>query len=102
MIMTNEVAELLDALHAGKLTTADVAQRFRARKWPRRRREATDDYAEILEGETSDPDIYMPGSFDDVIAAYDQKKIDREQLRILSEAVAESQRAEDAALETTE
>jgi hypothetical protein len=96
-IMTNEVAEILDALHAGTLTTEDVARRFRSRKWPRRQREAVDSYAKILEGEISDPDIYIPGSFDDVIAAYDQQKIDREQLRILSEAVAESQRAEDAA-----
>ena len=100
--MTNEVSELLDALHAGTLTTEDVAERFRIRKWPRRRREAVDGYAEILEGETSDPDVYIPGSFDDVIAAYDQQKIDREQLRILSEAAAESQRAEDAARETSE
>jgi hypothetical protein len=96
MIMTNEVAELLDALHAGTLTTEDVAERFRTRRWPRRRREAIGDYAEILAGETSDPDVYIPGSFDDVIAAYDQLKINREQLRIFSEAVAESQREEDA------
>jgi hypothetical protein len=93
--MTNEVAELLEALHAGTLTTADVAQRFRARKWPRQRREAVGSYEHVLAGETSDPATYTPGSFDDVIAAYDQQKIDREQLRIFSEAVAESQRAED-------
>ena len=93
--MTNEVAELLEALHAGTLTTEDVAQRFRARRWPRQRREA-DSYEQILAGETSDPDTYTPGSFDDVIAAYDQQKIDREQLRIFSEAAAESQREEDA------
>lgn len=94
--MTNEVAELLDALHAGTLTTEDVAQRFRVRKWPRQRREAVGSYEEILAGEMSDPDTYIPGSFDDVIAAYDQQKIDREQLRIFSEAIAEAQRAEDA------
>jgi folate-dependent tRNA-U54 methylase TrmFO/GidA len=95
--MTNEVAELLDALHAGTLTTEDVAERFKVRKWPRRRREALDAHAEILAGETSDPDVYVPGSFDDVMAAFAQQKIDREQFRILSEAVAEAQRAEDAA-----
>jgi hypothetical protein len=96
--MTNEVAELLEALHAGTLTTEDVAQRFRDRRWPRQRREAASGYDEILAGETSDPDTYTPGSFDDVIAAYDQQRINREQLRIFSEAVAESQRAEDADL----
>jgi hypothetical protein len=94
--MTNEVAELLDALQAGTLTTEDVAQRFRDRRWPRQPREAVGSYEALLAGETSDPDTYTPGSFDDVIAAYDQQKINREQLRIFSEAVAESQRAEDA------
>jgi hypothetical protein len=94
--MTNEVAELLEALHAGTLTTEDVAQRFRARRWPRQRREAVGSYEQILAGETSDPDTYTPGSFDDVIAAYDQQKINREQLRIFSEAATESQREEDA------
>jgi hypothetical protein len=100
--MTNEVTEMLNALHAGTLTTEDVARRFRDRKWPRRRREAVDGYAKILEGEISDPDVYVPGSFDDVIAAYDRQLIDRNQLRILSDAVTESQRAEDATGETGE
>lgn len=101
--MTNEVTDLLESLHAGRVTTEEVAQRFRVRKWPRQRREkATTSYAEILAGETSDPGIYTPGSFDDVITAYDQQKISREQLRVLSEAVAESQREEDASRGSSE
>jgi hypothetical protein len=46
--------------------------------------------------EMDDPEPYQPGSFDDAMLAYDQKKITRDQLRVLSEAVAEAQRAEDA------
>ncbi len=46
--------------------------------------------------EMDDPEPYVPGSFDDVMLAYDQKKITRDQLRVLSEAIAEAQRAEDA------
>jgi hypothetical protein len=95
--MSNEVVELLDALYEGTMTVDEVAQRFRARTWPRRRRPASDSYLDALAAEFQDPDTYIPGSFDDVIAAYDQRKISREQLRILSDAVADAQRAEDPA-----
>jgi len=46
--------------------------------------------------ELRDPDPYIPGSFDDVAAAYHQKKISREQFRVLSEAAADAERAEEA------
>lgn len=95
--MSNEVVDLLNALHQGTMTVDEVAQRFRTRTWPRRRRPASDSYLDALAAEFQDPDPYIPESFDDVIAAYDQHKISREQLRILSEAVADAQRAEDAA-----
>jgi len=95
--MSNEVVELLNALHEGTMTVDEVAQRFRVRTWPRRRRPPSDSYLDTLAAELEDPDTYLPGSFDDVIAAYDQRKISREQLGILSEAVADAQRAEDAA-----
>jgi hypothetical protein len=95
--MSNEVVELLNALCEGTMTVDEVAQRFRARRWPRRRRPASESYLDALAAELDDPDTYIPGSFDDVIAAYDQRKISREQLGILSEAVADAQRAEDAA-----
>jgi hypothetical protein len=97
--MTSEVTDLLNALHEGRLTVDQVAQQFRERRWPRRRRPLPDTYMDALAAEFDDPDTYVPGSFDDVIAAYDQEKITREQLRILSEAVAEAQRAEDATSE---
>lgn len=95
--MSNEVVELLDALYEGTITVDEVAQRFRVRTWPRRRRPPSGSYLDALAAELEDPDPYVPGSFDDVIAAYDQRKIDLEQLRILSDAVADAQRAEDAA-----
>lgn len=95
--MSNEVVELINALHEGTMTVDEVAQRFRVRTWPRRRRPTSDSYLDALAAELQDPDPYIPESFDDVIAAYDQRKISREQLRILSDAVADAQRAEDAA-----
>ena len=95
--MANEVMELLNALREGTVTVDEVAQQFRTRKWPRRRRTPPTTYAELATAELEDPDPYIPGSYDDVAAAFHQKKITREQFRILSDAVAEAQRAEDAA-----
>jgi hypothetical protein len=53
-------------------------------------------YVEMAARELQDPDPYVPGSYDDVAAAYHQKKISKEQFRVLSEAVAAAQRDEEA------
>jgi len=100
--MTDEVSELLDALHSGSMSLDEVAQRFKERRWLRRRSSTPATYVELAAAEIRDPEPYLPGSFDDVIAAYDQRKISREQLRVLSEAVAEAQRAEDEAEDAAE
>ncbi|HUZ57115.1 MAG TPA: hypothetical protein VMU94_31935 [Streptosporangiaceae bacterium] len=94
--MTNDIVDLLNALREGTMTVDEVAQQFRTRKWPRRRRTPPTTYAELAATELEDPDPYLPGSYDDVAAAFHQKKITREQFRVLSDAVAEAQRAEDA------
>lgn len=94
--MANEVTELLDALSAGTMTVDEVARRFRVRTWPRRRKTDPASYSDMAAAQLQDPDPYIPGSFDDVAAAYHQKKITREQFRALSQAVADAQRAEDA------
>jgi hypothetical protein len=93
--MTNEVTELLSALQDGSMTLDEVADRFRVRKWPRHRPPADQNYLDRAAAELKDPDLYVPGSFDDVVAAYDQQKISREQFRVLGRAAAEAQRAED-------
>lgn len=94
--MSNEVKELLNALHEGNMTLDEVAQRFRMRKWPRRQKSDPTSYLDMAADELQDPDPYIPGSFDDVAAAYHQKRLTRDQFRALSEAVADAQRAEDA------
>lgn len=94
--MTNEVTELLNALQEGTMTLDEVAQRFTERSWPQRDRHEQASYLEMAAAELQDPDPYIPGSFDDVAAAYHQKKISREQFRVLSEAVAEAERAKEA------
>ena len=94
--MSNEVKDLLNALHEGDITLDEVAQRFRARRWPRRQKNDPASYLDMAAAELQDPDPYIPGSFDDVAAAYHQKKITRDQFRVLGDAVADAQRAEDA------
>ena len=97
--MSNEISDLLDALHRGATSLEVVAQKFRERTWSRRRSSPPATYQEMAAAELQDPEPYLPGSFDDVLAAYETGKITREQFRVLSEAVAEAQRAEDAASE---
>jgi hypothetical protein len=92
-----EVRDLLDALHEGTVSLEDVALRFRQRSWPWRRPSRPATYLEMAAAELLDPDPYLPGSFDDVVAAYDAGTITRDQFRVLAQAVATAPRADLAA-----
>lgn len=92
----NDVSELLAALQDGSLSLNAVAQRFRERHWPRRRTAPPSSYLELAHAAQQDPEPYVPGSFDDVVAAYDRGSITDEQYEVLAQAVAESKRAEDS------
>lgn len=96
--MTSEVTELIKELRAGTMTLDEVAQRFRERKWPRRKRPAPASYAEMSARTMEDPEPYIPGSFDDVSAAFHRGDLSPEEYRVLSDAVAESKREEDRRL----
>jgi hypothetical protein len=93
--MTSEVADLITALTNGSMSLDEVAQRFRERSWPRKRKPAPATYLEMAIAAQEDPEPYVPGSFDDVLAAYDRGELSRTQYRVLAEAAAESLRAED-------
>jgi hypothetical protein len=95
-MMSNEVGELLNALHAGTMTIDQVAQRFRERNWPRRQRPEPTSYAEMAAEEAQDPDPYVPGSYDDVAAAYHSGRLSEAQYATLVQAIADSKRREDA------
>jgi hypothetical protein len=87
--MTNsEVADLLAALRAGSISVDEVAARFRERSWPAASRPMPASYAEMAAQQDPEPDL--PGSFDDVTAAYDRGELTREQYRALAHAVADS------------
>jgi hypothetical protein len=93
--MTSEVSDLIKALRDGAMTLEEVAQRFRERKWPRRRRPPPANYLEMAARAQEDPEPYIPGSFDDVTDAYDRGELSGDEYDVLAEDIAESKRAED-------
>jgi hypothetical protein len=94
-MITTEVTEMIAALRDGSLSLEEVARRFRERSWPRTRRPSPASYLEMAAAALEDPEPDVPGSFDEVVAAYDRGDLTRAQYRTLAEAVAESLRAED-------
>jgi hypothetical protein len=94
-MITTEVTELIAALRDGSLSLEEVAQRFRERTWPRTRKPAPASYTEMAAAAQEDPEPYVPGSFDELAAAYRRGDLTRAQYRALAEAVAESLRAEE-------
>jgi hypothetical protein len=96
--MTSEIFDMLKALRDGTMSLDQVAQRFREREWPRRKRPPAASYLEMAARAQEDPAPYVPGSFDDVAAAFHRGDLSRDEYQVLSEAVAESKRAEDQRL----
>jgi len=97
-MITTEVTELIAALRNGSLSLDEVTQRFRERTWPRTRKPAPKSYLEMAAEALEDPEPDIPGSFDEVTAAYDRGELTRTQYRALAEAVADSLRAEEQRL----
>jgi hypothetical protein len=93
--MSNEVTDLLSALHDGTMSVDDVARRFRERQWPRRDTTWPTTYRELAARAQEDPEPYVPGSFDDVAAAFHRGDLTSEQYQALAQAMADSMRAED-------
>jgi hypothetical protein len=96
--MSSEVADLIKELRAGTMTLDEVAQRFRERKWPRRRRSAPTSYLEMAARSMEDPEPYDPDSFDDVTAAYHRRELSEDEYDTLADAMAESKWKEDREL----
>jgi hypothetical protein len=74
------------------MTLEEVAEQFRRRAWKRARRQAARSYREMAE--QLDPGLPVAGSIDDVTAAYDRGELTAVQYDVLSEAIADSIRAE--------
>lgn len=93
--MTSEVTELISALRDGTMSLGEVAQRFRARSWPRRAKPVPTAYIDLAAQAQEDPPPDVPGSFDDVDNAYYAGLITEDQYDVLAQAMADSMRAED-------
>jgi hypothetical protein len=94
-MITTEVTELIAALRDGTLSLDEVVQRFQQRSWARTRKPEPASYLEMAAAALEDPEPYVPGSIDELAAAYHRGELTRTQYRALAEAVAESLRAED-------
>ena len=86
----NEVRDLIAALRSGQVTLDEVVAVFRRRTWPRTRGPAARTYSEMADAALRDPGANVPGSIDEVTAAYDRGEITREQYRTLAHAVADA------------
>jgi hypothetical protein len=93
--MTSEVSDLIKALRDGTMSLEQVAEQFRERRWPRRRRSPPASYLEMAVRSLEDPEPHEPGSFDDVTDAYDRGELSDHEYDTLAEAMAESLRVED-------
>jgi hypothetical protein len=93
-VSTTEVTELIAAMRSGAMSLEDVADRFRQRSWKRTRHAEPQNYLELAALAESDPEPDVPGSIDEVTAAYDRGEVTREQYRVLARAVADSINAE--------
>jgi hypothetical protein len=92
--MSNEVTDLLNAFRDGTISLDDVARRFRERSWPRPKPPPAS-YLELAIEAQQDPEPYVPGSYDDVAAAYHRGDLTNEQYGVLAQAIADSVNAED-------
>lgn len=93
--MDNEIKELIAALRSGTMSLDEVAQRFRERTWPRREAASSTNYLELAASAQKDPEPDIPGSFDEVDAAYEQGKLNDDEYDTLAAAMSDSLRAED-------
>jgi hypothetical protein len=90
--VSSEVTQLIDALKRGSISVSEVARRFRERTWPSTRGPKPETYIERAVAAEADPDPLVPGSFDEVAAAYHRGDLSIGDYRILAEAAAESMR----------
>ena len=87
---SSEVTDLIRALRTGAMSLDEVAARFRVRNWPRTRSPSAGSYRELAAAAQVDPGGSVPGSIDDLTAAYDIGEITWEQYRTLAHAAADA------------
>ncbi len=92
--MSSEVTDLIAALRAGTMSLDEVAHRFRERNWPDVPGPQHQTDLEMAARALEDPGPYVPGSFDDVLAAYYRHDLTLDEYEVLAQAAADSMNAE--------
>jgi hypothetical protein len=87
-VSATDVPGLVAELRAGRLTIGDLAERFRNRDWPAAGRRWPGTYAEMAAHQDVGTDV--PGSLDEVTAAYDRGDLSSDEYRALCDAVADA------------
>ena len=82
------VTAMLVSYRDGRITLDDLSLEFRARRWPRVP-DVCPPELEQARAAIDDPEPYVPGSFDDVVLAYDRGWLSDEDYDVLSGAAAE-------------
>jgi hypothetical protein len=82
-----EVAEMIGAYHAGIISLGDLVCCFRLRTWPTVP-PACPPEMQAAAPAVDDPEPYVPGSFDDVVLAYDLGKLSDRDYQELARAAA--------------
>jgi hypothetical protein len=88
--MSSEVTDLIAALRAGTVSLDEVARRFRERTWPETLSPEVPNDSDPLDRALDDPDPYVPGSFDDLSAAFHRRDLTLEEYNVLAQAAADS------------
>jgi hypothetical protein len=89
---STEIAALIVELRNGRISLDQVAAEFRRRVWAPTRSPAPSSSAD--QAGQWDPGGDVPGSYDEVTAAYDRGDLTSEEYQVLSDAVADSINAE--------
>jgi hypothetical protein len=93
----SEVTDLIRSYKAGELTLNELAERFRTRRWPRASRPPQpSSYLEMAARAQEDPRPDVPGSFDDVEAAFFRHELSAEEYEFLRRAAAQAPGADEA------
>jgi hypothetical protein len=91
--MTSEVTDLIAALRAGTMSLDEVARRFRERSWPDVATPEPQTYLEMAARSLDDPEPYISGSFDDLLAAYYSDQVTLDEYEVLAQAAVEGMKA---------
>jgi hypothetical protein len=91
----SEITDLIARYKAGELSLDELAARFRTRQWPiTPSPPGPSSYLEMAAQAQDDPGSDVPGSFDDVEAAFFRHELSVEEYELLRRAAVEAMSAQ--------